>query len=742
VALTSADKAFGIIAIERKCLTKETLASSERAVEARHAKGEAATLAELLLEQGIIEVKDRTLVEGIRAKHGRTCEKCEKITYLLPGEAAAKKPCEHCGGKLRGVAPAPPAAAAPAAAPGPAARPVAPPAGVKPITSRIVRSAHRSPPSDPAIEKKPVEPKTPEGTDRPVDDALEEAKKNERARKLRMAGAFGYEPPPATPPGGTAPADAPAEAAPDAPADAPITADDLGPVPKGPAVLPEKRALPDSAFAPPPEEMARIAVAGMPPKAPTFIPFTNYTDEAKLILTFPIRGSTLAIVTVGAVVGAILGFLPGFASIFILFYYQAYQVKVANHVTAGHTDAPDWPDVGEIVGLGFRLFLCNVACFLPAVVGAYLAANVAFSSGPSAPRFERIPGSNTVGDDADQLAGSGSKVVGNDVSDEEFADRNGNPYRLSQFKGRWVVLGLIDRDDSSDSAITRPLASPEVYDLDRLAQAVNEIKVVAVIIDPGERRFKALGLVNEGPTRLPEHEGDEETGERTHLPPNINPDPLHRRFETGGGELQRLEVIRATEFFMPEKFNKATSYPTVWIIDPSGKVRRVFDGGASDRKIYATWVDLKRGGSGSVKARSLPGEKPDSLNLLPSFGFMGLLVGVLYILGMFYHPMAFLMTVVFSNGGIGFNYPAGIGSILRTQRDYFHVVAVLIAAWLVTVVATMLVGDVLLLPTPNVVRVIGTEITKWWLLLYSLLVEAFALGRFYVRNQKELGWLS
>ncbi len=209
-----------------------------------------------------------------------------------------------------------------------------------------------------------------------------------------------------------------------------------------------------------------------------------------------------------------------------------------------------------------------------------------------------------------------------------------------------------------------------------------------------------------------------------------------------GGELQRLQVIRTTDFFMPEKFNKLNTYPTVWIIDPAGKVRKQYDGGASDHKIYATWLDLRRGGSGDVSWKYLPGEKPPGLSLAFNFGLAGLLSFVALVLAMLYHPMAFLMTVVFTNGLIGFNYPAVIGSILRTQRDYFHVVAVLIAAWVVTIIAHFVFTDLLLLPFPELVRDFGDRVASWWLLLYSLLVEAFALGRFYVRNQKELAWLS
>src|SRR5438552_1325522 len=100
MALTSADRAFGIIAVQHKLLTSDVLAAEERALEDKHTLGSTLPLAQHLIIAGLLDANQRAEIEKVRSKHGRACEGCAKTTYLLPGETAAEKPCEHCGGKL------------------------------------------------------------------------------------------------------------------------------------------------------------------------------------------------------------------------------------------------------------------------------------------------------------------------------------------------------------------------------------------------------------------------------------------------------------------------------------------------------------------------------------------------------------------------------------------------------------------------------------------------------------------
>jgi peroxiredoxin len=716
--LTSADRAFGIIALERKLLTKDGLAAAERDLEGQRAQGGTLALADHLVATGAIEAKQRDDVERIRSKHGRACEGCGKTTFLLPGELASKKPCEHCGGKLRPAAPggAPPKPAAPAPGAAPETKPEAP--ALERSRSRPPRAAAGEPAAPGAAPSA-----SPGGEGR---DA--------HARKLRMAGAFGYEPPPPTspPPPGTAPtADPTSEAPPPAPEPAPAPPPEDDPAPSF------SRPTTFEVTGPP------IPVVG---GVPVSFTYASFADEVKTILSFPVRGPAVAVVSIGAVFGAVavaLGSIAGifgwFLSLFIIVYYHAYQVKVTNRITAGHDDLPDWPDPGESGGLGWRLFVCDVACFLPAFL--LLLAPLFLAGGSSRGAAEaREKGKTTVGDDATELAGATPKAVNNDVSDEEFLDAAESTVRISDYKGKWVVVGLIDKDDAGDTALRRGIATPEVFDLDRLARADKETVVLACMIDPGERRMKALGLVkDEAPRPAVEKEGDDEVPERTKLPRDLNPDPLHKNLGVPP-QIKRLKVIRTRDFAMPDRFGGVTLYPTVWVIDPTGRIRKEYESGASDHKLYGVLTDLRKGGSGDAPPRPLPGEEGRGMQLGFSLSLSGMLFTLGLLFGMAYHPMAFLMVVVFTSGAIAFNYPGVIGSILRTHRDYLQVISVLIVASILGKLVSYAVNDVLLLPFPVLVRAIASGVVDWWVFLYTLLVEAYALGRFYVRNQRALGW--
>src|SRR5581483_4639841 len=153
--------------------------------------------------------------------------------------------------------------------------------------------------------------------------------------------------------------------------------------------------------------------------------------------------------------------------------------------------------------------------------------------------------------------------------------------------------------------------------------------------------------------------------ERSKLPSDINPDAIHGKSFGVPDELKKMRIVRTKEFKMSDKFGGKNKYPVVWIIDPTGKIRKQWDGGASDHAIYGALVDFRRGGNGSGRPKSLPGERGGGLDwgFAAGLGFWAMLVMLGYLFCAFYHPMAFLMTVVFTNGTLPFNYVAGLGSI-------------------------------------------------------------------------------
>src|SRR5206468_4273779 len=165
------------------------------------------------------------------------------------------------------------------------------------------------------------------------------------------------------------------------------------------------------------------------------------------------------------------------------------------------------------------------------------------------------------------------------------------------------------------------------------------------------------------------------------------------------------------QFAMSEKFGGARHYPTIWILDPKGTIKLQFDGGADDHALYGALCDLRKGGSGNAKPRALPGER--SLGFDVSFAGLGLgalLIGLAYLFALFYHPMAFLMTVVFTNGTLPFNYVAAFASIGRTHKDYVKTVGVLIAAVIAGHTLSYFMNDVLLLQFPEIVRDMGAGV--------------------------------
>lgn len=99
-SLPTSDRAFGVIAVQRKLLAPDALASHEASLRAHLDAGETVFLAEHLVAAGAITEAARADVERIRAKHGRSCGGCDKLTFMLPGDSPTK-PCEWCGGTLK-----------------------------------------------------------------------------------------------------------------------------------------------------------------------------------------------------------------------------------------------------------------------------------------------------------------------------------------------------------------------------------------------------------------------------------------------------------------------------------------------------------------------------------------------------------------------------------------------------------------------------------------------------------------
>ncbi|MBI3725579.1 hypothetical protein HY251_16750 [bacterium] len=190
---------------------------------------------------------------------------------------------------------------------------------------------------------------------------------------------------------------------------------------------------------------------------------------------------------------------------------------------------------------------------------------------------------------------------------------------------------------------------------------------------------------------------------------------------------------------MPEPFkNPKQVVPTIWVIDPQGKVRKEFEGGASDQMLYAALLDLRRGGNGDVEPEALP---------LSCYGVedSGIEMGLCYLLliaGVLYYPMALLMSTILTSCTVGFQYPAGFEAIAKTSRDYVFVVLFLGALLLAGEVLATGISIVARNHIPWVIAWPLAGFTRWWISCYGALVMCYALGRFYVRNGAALGWLA
>jgi hypothetical protein len=350
--------------------------------------------------------------------------------------------------------------------------------------------------------------------------------------------------------------------------------------------------------------------------------------------------------------------------------------------------------------------------------------------------------------------------VGQSVANEQLYDVNDLPVRLGDRKGHWLVLALTERetgDDTGMDAFMRsiPQMGPgltytpgnQMFDLARVQKALPEVDIMPVFIDPGLRYFRKYGLAKPEAPQGRHHpapsEGEEDEDLKGTAP--IDPNKLPMIGKQPGAQppaepiaLQFKNVVRTHEMFMPGALaNPKVKVPTLWVIDPTGVVRLEYELGACDRALYAAIRDLEKGGNGKVDPEILP---------LAAYGLdepwlETTLYYVLLALGVLYYPMALLMGTIFTSGTAAFNYAGGLGSILKTSKDYSFL---LMLVGVVSLAAELL-GDGLSIGLRNHAPwlvAIGLSVwAKAWLAFFAALVTSVGIGRFYVRNERALGWL-
>src|SRR5262249_24619460 len=138
--------------------------------------------------------------------------------------------------------------------------------------------------------------------------------------------------------------------------------------------------------------------------------------------------------------------------------------KVANASTAGRRELPDWPDWEECVGLGWpweeagslglRLFLVQLACFLP----AFLCVFAVFMSSS-----RQIVAVASIGSHAHELSPKNPIGLGKNVGEEVLYDPTDQAVRLGDRHGKWLVLALLEKETYDDTGADRAIrAIPKV----------------------------------------------------------------------------------------------------------------------------------------------------------------------------------------------------------------------------------------------------------------------------------------
>lgn len=670
------------------------------------------------------------------------CVRCGEELFLNERASARKQP------RLAGAGPAA-AGAAPAAdrgaAPADAARDT-----VTPSTEAPTPPAAAVPPTPLAAAPPPS------------------GGQDERAKQLRRGGGgFGYEPmqPEAVPSRGRL-------------GTPPVSS------PPGGEAGPEPAAF-DARFAPPAAHAHKAP--GRVEQAPPPPPARPLRQEIGLVLSYPLRGPEgLALLGVGAVFFAFLKLLPAWGLFLVgtlLTYPTAYLVKVAEEAMRGNTELPAWPDFDplELLGLALRMFLALLAGLLPFVVVCVLLF-----------RGAGLPdGFQTIGKDAHLSAGATPEIApGTPASDAVFLKIDGtSEVRLG---GKWTILGLLERDLADDTGMSQMLQEMprggfgvlindmfQIYDLERVGRALggrSQVQVLAAYADPANKilRYRWPHLFPEDEPATgggsgfdpgfdePDEEdpGQEDPGEGA-FPgrPGLS-DDLQRAMDTAARGaavsagtapagphapvdpgFQVVEMVKTGEMAFPGPFARLKRFPCVYVIDPQGRVAREYSTGVYDQKLYADVLNLMAGGAGDTWPKELP---PAALGLPGSGSGPGgwILASVLYLAGLFYTPMALLLTVAFTSGVLAFNYPAGFRAIQASFSDYLTLYLLLVGVTVLVLVGQF--GAELVLRR-TMSAVVG-GVVSWFVMaaiaFYGLCVQAFGIGRYYYGNQARIGWFN
>lgn len=100
--MTTADKAFEIIAVQKKLLSRDQLRELNRERSANGVEEQGPpSLENFVRQRAALAPDDLEQVLKSRARHGRACRDCGNLTFLLPGQRSGDTPCEFCGGPLQ-----------------------------------------------------------------------------------------------------------------------------------------------------------------------------------------------------------------------------------------------------------------------------------------------------------------------------------------------------------------------------------------------------------------------------------------------------------------------------------------------------------------------------------------------------------------------------------------------------------------------------------------------------------------
>lgn len=453
--LSSADRSFGVIALQRKYVTREILVAAEKELDFRRGRGLNEALADYLLANQLVSARHKAKVERIRAPHGRHCHSCARVTFLLPGENDDTKACEHCGGRLRQRAP----------------EHVLAQAGddTTPAGKIVAVVGGKDPKRETELAKR-----------------LQESSANLKATlegvRESPAPPAASSPPP--PPGrGTRRLGTPSDRASPASAPAPASADRFAPPPEPgdpPPSPPTRRfAIAGLSTPVPGDGVVPADVAAPPPPEPGFM------EELAAIFGYPFLGLGAVIITIPAVLRAVFFGVQG-VTLGLALSLLAYVTKATLSVVSGDRTPPPRPGLVEMLMTAHIPVVALVACFGPFLL-VFSSDVKAFFASPDEPIEQAV----SIGNDAHTKASKTPRFVGLDASDVVLKDLAGRPVRLGDRAGRWLVLGLLSGRETTTEQTE--LARKELEDLGRLAEATDRkdssvaVDVAAVFIDPEDK---------------------------------------------------------------------------------------------------------------------------------------------------------------------------------------------------------------------------------------------------------------